>query len=276
MRRLVMSATLALSLAGGIGCGGGAEIPSAPSSENQTQSAGAGVPVEIQDAIDAEAARNSGSGYLEITDLETGALVSRTSLSPSDDGDYSVDVRSAQDLQYSPVANQLFRVALALDTDGPAGMVPRGYTAAGNPLYYVGDTVCYDASVNSRQGLLGSIFQRLGAFDIEFRHTMGSGSQLIPECVAGQNPLTIQDVDYLTRTPSVGPYSFSVDGKTFSASDMHMKLCDLPGMVYGTDKIDVRVYWVVDGAQFGLPCQQCEVRCVIFDQTIGIYDPPGE
>jgi len=264
MRTLMLSTALVLSAAL-FGCGGGSSSPIAPAGNN-AQTDGSAL-----DALMAEVdAQPSQSGKFEIVDAETGAVVSTSDLIVNEDGSFDMDMRSAQDVGYGPVGNSVFRIALTIDTDPP--MAPRGYTTAGNPLYYVGDTVCYDLNV-TRKFRKRSRLYRLGAFDVECRHIFAADNSLLPECIPGQNPLTIQDVDFKDKVPTGGPYGWSLDGKTFGASGLQFKLCSLNGLQYGTDRINVRLYWVVPGSQFGLPCTTCEVRCIVFDKSIGIYDP---
>jgi hypothetical protein len=266
MRRLLLATALVMSAAL-FGCGGGSNSPVAPL-DNSAQ----GDDVALE-ALKAEVdAQGPGYGFFEVVDAETGAVVSTTDLAVNEDGSYGLDLRSAQDIAYGPAANQVFRVALVIDTDAP--FAPRGYTGAGNPLYYVGDTVGYDLNI-TRKFRKRSRLYRLGAFDVEARHIFAADNSLLPECVPGQNPLTIQDVDFKDKTPNGGPYAWSLDGKTFAASGLQFKLCNLPGLQFGTDKICIRIYWVVPGSAFGLPCNTCEVRCIVFDKCIGIYDPPA-
>lgn len=264
MRTLMLSTALVLSAAL-FGCGGGSSSPIDPAGNN-AQSDNSALDALMAE-VDAQAPQ---SGKFEIVDAETGAVVSSSDLVVNEDGSFDMDLRSAQDVSYGPQGNSVFRLALTIDTDAP--MAPRSYTAAGNPLYYIGDTVCYDLNVTRKFRKRNRLY-RLGAFDLECRHTFAADNTLLPECVPGQNPLTIQDVDFKNCLPTGGPYAWSLDEKTFAASEMQFKLCSLNGMQYGTDKINVRLYWVVPGAQFGLPCDTCEVRCIVFDKSIGIYDP---
>lgn len=265
MRRLMLTTALVMSAAL-FGCGGGSSSPVAPANNNaQGDSALEALAAEVDSYA-------GGSGYFEIVDAETGAVVSTTDMVANEDGSYGLDLRSAQDIAYGPVANQVFRVSLIIDTDAP--FAPRGYTGAGNPLYYVGDTVAYDVNI-TRLFRKRSRLYKLGAFDVEARHLFAADNSMLPECIPGQNPLTIQDVNFKTNTPNGGPYAWSLDGKTFAASGLQYKLCNLPGLQYGTDKICIRIYWVVPGSVFGLPCNTCEVRCIVFDKCIGIYDPPA-
>lgn len=265
MRRLLLTTTLVLSAAL-FGCGGGASAPVAPADNNVQGNPNL-------DALSAEvdALNNAGYGYVEVVDVETGAVVGRTDLTRNADGSYMPDARSGSDVSFGPVANSFFRVSLVIDTDPP--FAPAGYTSAGNPLYTVGQTVGYDVTLTRLFGT-GSRYYKKGTIDVETRHTFAADNSLLPECIPGQNPLTIRNVNFRTKTPNVGPYAWSLDGATFSASGLQFKLCDLPGMQYGTDRICVKVYWVVTGAQLGWKqCKTCEIRCVIFDKCIGIYDP---
>ncbi|MCG3151144.1 MAG: hypothetical protein GEEBNDBF_00415 [bacterium] len=273
MRKVTLALALSISLAGIVGCGG--STTPLTSTPNTLADAGATeVPAAIMAAIDAQGLQ-APSSTVEILDAETGAVVLRQDLVDNGDGTYDVEFREGQGLGQNALLHQAFRVGLTIDTEGPAGMVPRGYTPAGNPLFYIGDTVCYDTSIESRVPGRARWMTRLGSFDVEFRHLFAGDNSLLPECIPGQNPLTIQDVDFIGKTPQVGPYAWSPDGKAFGATGMQFKLCSLPGLQYGTDLINTRLYWVVPGSVFGLPCNTCEVRCVIFDRVVGIYDPPA-
>lgn len=274
MRKVTLGLILTLSLASIIGCGGSSTALTAANPAANTDSL-EGVPASVMAAIDAQAATRP-SSVIEVIDAETGALVLREELARNADGSVEMGIRGGQSLNIDPLLNQVFRIQLNIDTDGPTGKVPRGYTSAGNPLYYVGDTIVYDSTVQCRMPGRARWMSRLGAFDIEYRHLFGADNSLLPECIPGTNPLTIQDVDFIGKTPAAGPYGWSVDGMTFGANEMQFQLCNLPGLQFGTDLINARLYWVVPGTVFGLPCNSCEVRCMIYDRVVGIYDPPGE
>ncbi|MEO7993136.1 MAG: hypothetical protein ABI743_01955 [bacterium] len=271
MRRIMLTTALVMSAAL-FGCSGGSTQSPVNTPANIAPTGGNSLD---QLKADVDATALAPSGYVEIVDAETGALVSRSDLTINSDGSLGTDLRDGQDVAYGPVANRSFSVALTIDTDAPNA--PRGYTGSGNPIYYVGDTVIYDLQVTRLRRRRPARYQNINAafrmFDVEVRHEFAADDSLIPECVAGQNPLTIQDVDYRNHTPNGGPYAWSPDGKTFAATGLPFVLCNLPGMQYGTDQICVRIYWVVPGTAFGLPCSTCEVRCIVFDKCIGIYDP---
>ncbi|MEO7993135.1 MAG: hypothetical protein ABI743_01950 [bacterium] len=269
MRLITLSAlALLTAVLGSVGCGGGETVTSASTPAVSGQGVPAGLLAEIAAA---EAAKPAST--LEVIDAETGAVVLRDVIPQDADGGHDLAIRDGQTLHNDPILNRVFRSTMTLRTDGPAGTTPRGYTQSGNPLYYIGDTVYYDSALATLNPGRARYMSALGALDVEFRHTFASDDSLIPSCVAGQNPLTIQDVNYTNHTPNAGAFRFSQDGGTFTATGLQFALCNMPGMQYGTDQISTRLYWVVPGATFGLPCQSCEVRCVIFDRVVGIYDP---
>lgn len=264
-----LACALALSTLAGCGSSGSALAPAADTGLVD----GSASPADL-----AALATDSASlppATFEVYDAETGALVLSETLQREADGSYEIGFRDAQTVAQSPLLNTVFRVGMTIQTEGPAGMVPRGYTAAGNPLYYIGDTVVYDSGVEARHPSQARLHSKMGSFDVEYTHLFAADNSLLPECIPGQNPLTIRNVSFLAKTPNVGPYSWSPDGKAFNATGMQYKLCDLPGLQYGTDLVNCKLYWVVPGSKFGLPCNTCEVRCVVYDRVIGFYDPPA-
>jgi len=270
MRTLLVATVLTVATAV-IGCGGGSAMaPATPANLPGTDS-------DSLSALKAEVdSYQTGRGTLEIIDAETGAIVSSSDFYATDGDDYDVDLRSAQDVQFDPVVNSAFRVQLTIDTDPP--FAPRGYTTAGNPLYYIGDIVNYDIQVRRRFPLRNRM-ARLGAFDMEITHLFAGDNSLLPECVAGQNPRAITGIDFVDLVPdgalpNGGDASWSGgNDRRFTVADMQFKLCNLPGMQFGTDLINVELEWVVTGAELGMPCGTCIIRTTIFDSAVGIYDP---
>lgn len=210
------------------------------------------------------------SGTFEIIDAETGAVVGSMPLVVNDDGTFGIDGRGGQDITYGPVQNAVFRVGVIIEEDGPNA--PAGYSANGNALYYIGQNVEYDVRVQ-RRFPVGSMLAQLGGFDMSITHLMAN-NMMFPSCVAGQNPNVVTGIDFATQQPNGGNYSWGgAQSSIFTASDQLFKLCPDPAVVYGTDKINIQIQWVIPGAELGLPCTSCELRINIFNRDIGVYDP---
>ena len=273
MRRIVLTTALVLSAAL-FGCSGGAQAPTSPSGEGQalttptpTVSTDAGLNA-LKASLDSQVAK---PGFMEIIDADSGAVLSHSDVAL--DGSGLVAVGDRTDQGFHPYNQPAFHVQLNLDTNGqyaPGG----GYSQSGNPVYFVGQTVCYDASI-TRTGHGHNRLFRLGTFDLQFRHEFATNEELFPECVPGQNPRTISGVNYRTQEPCTNGCSWSPDGKTMSSTGMLFKLCNLPGVQYGTDQICLKITWVIpNGHRCGLRCNNCEIHVVVYDRCLGVYDPP--
>ena len=280
MRRLVLMAALVVS-ATILGCSGGSQAPTSPT-EGQALNPPTAAPNSLAglDTLKASLDRQATKpGYMEIIDADTGAVINHSDLTL--DGEGLVAVGDRTDQKFHPFNNPIFHVQLNLDTsppNNPAG----GYSESGNPVYYVGQTVVYDASV-TRSGHGHNRLFRLGYFNVQFRHEFATNQELFPECYAGQNPATITGVDFqhclpvwaAGHGPAGSQVSWSPDGKTMSATGLRFALCNLPGVQYGTDQICVKIIWVLtDGHRCGLRCRNCEIHITVYDRCLGVYDPP--
>ncbi|MEO7993137.1 MAG: hypothetical protein ABI743_01960 [bacterium] len=273
MRRLILATAWSLGLVL-IGCSGGTTAPVVPAASSNGQQSTFQPPA----ALVAELDSFKPSGFMQITDPESGAVIGHLDMIRNADGTFEADPRQAGDVNYGPVANTLFSVTVTIATTGPNA--PRGYTGAGSPIYYIGDTVQYDYAIRRVMRRRQSRFYTRGTLSISAEHIFASDDSPIPECVAGQNPNAVSPVVFAdqlppngTVNPAGGTYSWSYVAappqanqgpNTFNATGLLFQLCDLPGMQYGTDQIAINMSWTSPNGN---------VTLTLFDEAVGIYDP---